>query len=90
MLRYLILHHSIISCLSEKAVEEAVRNCEQLKEREQEEDNAQITLKNWRRNVLEHRALKRNSGNLKHDNGTSPLYATLQTKIWQVKRVIGN
>ena len=42
MLRYLILHHSIISCLSEKAVEEAVRNCEQLKEREQEEDNVTI------------------------------------------------
>ena len=28
--------------LSEKAVEEAVRNCEQLKQREQEEDN--VTL----------------------------------------------
>ena len=38
----MILHHSIISCLSEKAVEEAVRNCEQLKEREQEEDNVTI------------------------------------------------
>ena len=40
--------------LSEKAVEEAVRNCEQVKQREQEEDNVTIEelekqrVKHWR------------------------------------------
>ena len=46
MLRYLILHHNNYDLMSllflEKAVEEAVRNCEQLKQREQEEDNVTI------------------------------------------------
>ena len=39
-----IQHHNYNSCSSpsEKAVEEAVRNCEQLKQREQEEDNVTI------------------------------------------------
>ena len=44
MLRYLILHYYslMFPLISEKAVEEAVRNCEQLKRREQEEDNVTI------------------------------------------------
>ena len=33
--------------ISEKAVEEAVRNCEQLKRREQEEDNVTFGVLNW-------------------------------------------
>ena len=35
-------YYTMSLSLSEKAVEEAVRNCEQLKEREQEEDNVTI------------------------------------------------
>ena len=37
-----ILHSHVVALISVKAVEEAVRNCEQLKRREQEEDNVTI------------------------------------------------
>ena len=38
----LAMLQSHVPLISEKAVEEAVRNCEQLKRREQEEDNVTI------------------------------------------------